>query len=118
LQRELRPQFVYTEGVNLLIKQINLTDNNAVKTLTTNLEKEIGNAVIIFGSVSNDKPQLTICISPDLAKTKGWNAGAMVQELAKDIKGGGGGQPVFATAGGTDASGLAGALARAKDLLK
>jgi alanyl-tRNA synthetase len=118
LQRELRPQFVYTEGVNLLIKQINLTDNNAVKTLTTNLEKEIGNAVIIFGSVSNDKPQLTICISPDLAKAKGWNAGAMVKELAKDIKGGGGGQPVFATAGGTDASGLVGALARAKALLK
>jgi alanyl-tRNA synthetase len=118
LQRELRPQFVYTEGVNLLIKQINLTDNNAIKTLTTNLEKEIGNAVIIFGSVSNDKPQLTICISPDLAKAKGWNAGAMVKELAKDIKGGGGGQPVFATAGGTDASGLAGALARAKELLK
>jgi alanyl-tRNA synthetase len=118
LQRELRPQFVYTEGVNLLIKQINLTDNNAIKTLTTNLEKENGNAVIIFGSVSNDKPQLTICISPDLAKAKGWNAGAMVKELAKDIKGGGGGQPVFATAGGTDASGLAGALARAKDLLK
>jgi alanyl-tRNA synthetase len=41
----------------------------------------------------------------------------MVKDLAKDIKGGGGGQPVFATAGGTDASGLAGALGRAKDLL-
>jgi alanyl-tRNA synthetase len=42
----------------------------------------------------------------------------MVKELAKDIKGGGGGSPVFATAGGTDARGLAGALARAKSLLK
>jgi alanyl-tRNA synthetase len=118
LQKELRSQFVDNEGVKVLIQQINLTDNNAIKTLATNLEKEIGNAVIIFGSVANDKPQLTISISQDLAKAKGWNAGAMVKELAKDIKGGGGGQPVFATAGGTDASGLAGALARAKDLLK
>ena len=118
LQKELRTQFVDNEGVKVLIQHISLTDNNAIKTLATNLEKEIGNAVIIFGSVSNDKPQLTICISPDLAKAKGWNAGAMVKELAKDIKGGGGGQPVFATAGGTDASGLAGALGRAKSLLK
>ncbi|MDZ7879254.1 MAG: alanine--tRNA ligase [Saprospiraceae bacterium] len=118
LQKELRSAFKNTEGVNLLIQHISLTDNNAIKTLATNLEKEMGNAVIVFGSVSNDKPQLTICISPDLAKAKGWNAGAMVKELAKDIKGGGGGQPVFATAGGTDTNGLAGALARAKDLLK
>ena len=102
----------------MLIKHINLTDNNAIKTLATNLEKEIGDAVIIFGSVANDKPQLTVCINPNLAKSKGWNAGAMVKELAKDIKGGGGGSPVFATAGGTDASGFAGALARAKTLLK
>ena len=86
--------------------------------MATNLEKEIGNAVIVFGSVANDKPQLTVCISPDLAKAKGWNAGAIVKELAKDIKGGGGGQPVFATAGGTDARGLSGALGRAKSLFK
>ena len=68
-------------------------------------------------NVSNDKPQLTICISPDLAKAKNWNAGAMVKELAKDIKGGGGGQAVFATAGGTDTEGLVKALVRAKELL-
>lgn len=118
LQRELRSQFVDTEGINVLIKQINLNDNNAIKTLATNLEKDVNNAVIIFGSVSNDKPQLTVCISPDLAKAKGWNAGAIVKDLAKDIKGGGGGQAVFATAGGTDTEGLAKALARAKALIK
>jgi alanyl-tRNA synthetase len=117
LQKVLRSEFQYTGQYNLLIKQISLGDNNAVKTLATNLEKEVGNAVIVFGTVSNEKPQLTICISPDLAKAKNWNAGVMVKELAKDIKGGGGGQPTFATAGGTDTEGLAGALARAKSLL-
>ena len=60
---------------------------------------------------------MTFCISPELAKVKGWNAGAIVKELAKDIKGGGGGSPVFATAGGTDAAGLSKALDRAKGLL-
>ena len=123
LQKELRSQFVViakdeaTAGVNMLIKQIPLSDVNAVKTLATNLEKEIGNAVIVFGTINNDKPQLTICISPDLAKTKGWNAGAMIRELAKEIKGGGGGQANFATAGGTDTEGLVKALEKAKGLL-
>jgi alanyl-tRNA synthetase len=117
LQKELRSQFVDNEGIKLLVKQIALTDNNAIKTLATNLEKEMGNALIVFGTVSNDKPQLTICISPDLAKAKNWNAGNMVKELAKDIKGGGGGQPTFATAGGVDTEGLAKALARVNDFL-
>jgi alanyl-tRNA synthetase len=116
LQKTLRSEFQNTEGVNLLIKQINLSDANALKTLTTNLEKEIGNAAIVFGTINNDKPQLTICISPDLAKAKGWNAGALVRELAKEIKGGGGGQATFATAGGTDTEGLVRALEKAKTL--
>ncbi len=118
LQKDLRSQFIDNEGFKLLIKQIVLSDVNAVKTLATNLEKEIGNAVIVFASISSDKPQLTICISPDLAKAKGWNAGAMVRELSKDIKGGGGGSAVFATAGGTDTEGLAIALSRINSLLK
>jgi alanyl-tRNA synthetase len=128
IQKELRSEFKNievqnpatggTEGVNLLVKQISLSDGNAVKTLATNLEKEVGNALIVFGTISNDKPQLTVCISADLAKTKNWNAGNMVKELAKDIKGGGGGQPTFATAGGTDVLGLVTALNRVIDLLK
>ncbi len=117
LQKDLRSQFVNTEGVNMLIKQIALSDVNAVKTLATNLEKEIGNAVIVFGTVNNDKPQVTICMSPDLAKAKNWNAGFMVRELAKEIKGGGGGSAFFATAGGTDTEGLVKALEKAEGLL-
>ena len=117
LQKDLRSQFVDNQGFNLLIKQIVLSDSNAIKTLATNLEKEIGNAVIVFGTISNDKPQLTICISPDLAKAKNWNAGVMVKELGKDIKGGGGGQATFATAGGVDTEGLGKALGRVKALL-
>jgi len=49
-------------------------------------------------------------------QSKGLNAGTLIRELAKDIKGGGGGQPFFATAGGSDASGLDAALAKAKNL--
>ncbi len=117
LQKELRAEFVQKNGIQLLVKRIPLTDANAVKTLAYNLEKEIGNAVIVFGTVANDKPLLTIRISDELVQTKGMNAGNLIRELAKDIKGGGGGQAFFATAGGSDVSGLDAALARVKDLV-
>jgi alanyl-tRNA synthetase len=49
--------------------------------------------------------------------SKGLNAGTMIRELAKEIQGGGGGQPFFATAGGKNADGLDAALAKAKSLV-
>ncbi len=117
LQQALRQEFVQQNGFQLLIKRLPLTDANVVKTLAYNLEKEIGNAVIIFGTVSNEKPQLTIRISDELVQSKGLNAGTLIRELAKEIKGGGGGQAFFATAGGSDANALDASLAKAKDLL-
>ena len=54
----------------------------------------------------NGKPQIAVIISESLVKDKGLNAGTIVRELATNIKGGGGGQPFFATAGGSDTSGL------------
>ena len=51
------------------------------------------------------KPLLTVMLTDDVTKT-GLNASAMVREAAKAIKGGGGGQPGFAQAGGKDPEGI------------
>ena len=64
--------------------------------------------VFIGGTVAGDKPLLTLAISDDLVK-EGYNASKIIREAAKAIKGGGGGQPFFAQAGGKDASGLSAA---------
>ena len=56
------------------------------------------------------KPLLTVMLTNDITAT-GLNASAMVREAAKAIKGGGGGQPGFAQAGGKDASGIDAACA-------
>jgi len=50
-------------------------------------------------------------------KDKVLNAGQMVRELAKEIKGGGGGQPFFATAGGKDLSGLDQVVVKANEMI-
>lgn len=117
LQHSLVASFESVNGINVLVKKIDLGDAKAVKTLITNLEKEKGNALIVLGTVSNEKPQLTIQISQNLISEKGYHAGNMVRELAKDIQGGGGGQAFFATAGGQDVTGLDKALNRVKSLL-
>ncbi len=55
------------------------------------------------------KPLLTVMLTEDLVKS-GLNASAIVREAARNIKGGGGGQPGFAQAGGKDADGISAAL--------
>jgi alanyl-tRNA synthetase len=112
LRSDLRQKFEVVNGINLLVTTLPISDNNAIKTLATELEREVGNVVIAFGSVNDDKPSVSIKISDNLIKEKGLNAGTMVRELAQQyLKGGGGGQPGFATAGGTETSGLDAALA-------
>ena len=117
LKDQLKGQFAEVNGVNLLATKVSLQDSKALKTLAYNLEKEVGNAVIVFGAVIKDKPQLMVTISENLTKEKDLHAGNMVRELAKNIKGGGGGQAFFATAGGKDASGLDVALEGVKEMV-
>ncbi|MDE6369917.1 MAG: alanine--tRNA ligase, partial [Duncaniella sp.] len=57
------------------------------------------------------KPLLTVALTDDLVK-EGANASVMVREAAKSIKGGGGGQPGFAQAGGKDVEGLGAAFSK------
>ena len=119
LRDGLRAKFVDHNGIQFLAQIIPISDGNAVKSLAVELEREVGNAVIALGAVSADgKPSLTIKISDKLGKEKGLNAGNIVRELAqKFLKGGGGGQPGFATAGGTDAAGLEEAVGAVKNYL-
>jgi len=76
------------------------------------------NTAFIAATVDmSGKPLLTVMLTEDVVKA-GHNASLMVREAAKAIKGGGGGQPGFAQAGGKDASGLSQAFQLLTDALK
>ena len=74
------------------------------------------NTLCVLGTSHEGKPLLTVMISKDLVAAKQLNAGALVREAAKSIKGGGGGAPHFATAGGKDVNGLEAAVAKVVEL--
>ena len=70
----------------------------------------------VLGTTHETKPLLTVMLSKDLVQEQQLNAGALVREAAKLIKGGGGGAPHFATAGGKDANGLEAAVHKVIEL--
>lgn len=118
LKEDLRRQAQQVGPAHLLVAHLPLNDGAALKSLAFQLENEIESAVIVFGAVINDKPQLMIAIDKSLCSSHGLHAGNLVRTLAAShIQGGGGGQPFFATAGGKDSAGLDAALAEAKSLL-
>jgi len=53
-----------------------------------------------------------------LVASRDLNASKIIRDIAKEIKGGGGGQPFFATAGGKDLSGIERAVEKAKQTIK
>lgn len=81
-----------------------------VKNIAFNIRKTNPENLIFVGTTlaGIKKPMLTLFVSDDLVK-RGVHAGKIIKEAAKIIKGGGGGQPFFAQAGGSDADHLAAA---------
>ena len=76
------------------------------------------NTVFLAATVDvGGKPLLTMMITEDLVKNNGLNASQLVREAAKNIKGGGGGQPGFAQAGGKNADGISEAFMAMKAAL-
>lgn len=114
LKGELAAKAENINGVNAIIARVDLPTTDAVKALSYALKSHVDHLFLVLGTVIGGKPGLTVVVSDNLVKERNWNAAAIVRDLAKEISGGGGGQPFYATAGGKDINGLDGALAKAK----
>jgi len=89
-----------------------------VKNLAFAVKDLVDDLFLVFTTLIDDKPGITVMLSENLVKDKGLNASNIVRELARDIQGGGGGQPFYATAGGKNKDGLAAVLTKAEGLIK
>ena len=105
------------DGVTIVKATVHM-DAAGAKDLVFKLREAVPEKLVcIIGAESQGRPSLNIMFSEDIVKT-GLNAGKLVREAAKLIKGGGGGQPHFAQAGGKDASGLKEACDKVIELIK
>ncbi|RYU83275.1 alanine--tRNA ligase [Hymenobacter persicinus] len=104
-------------GVNFLAAQVQVSSADGLKTLAYQLRQTVDNLVLVLGADLDGKPQLAVMLDDEIAKAGKLNASTLVRELAKEIQGGGGGQPFFATAGGKNAAGLGAAISKAEALV-
>ena len=93
-------------------------DMESMKGVAFELRNEISDLFLVLASESDGKANLVVAISDALIKQKNLNAGQIIRELAKEIQGGGGGQPHIATAGGKSPAGIPLLLEKARQLVK
>ena len=116
IKQQLRTKVTNRNNTNVLFEKVEGVNAEGLKKIQFDLKNEFDNLFFAAVSIINDKPFISIIISDDVVKNKKLHAGNMVKELAKAIKGGGGGQPFYATAGGTDATGIDTVLKQAEEL--
>ena len=105
LIKELYAKAPIVNGVKV-VKLGGIRIPDVVKNVAFGIRKLADSPTVFIGlTMNNDKPMITIALSDELVQ-EGYNASQIVREAAKAIKGGGGGQPFFAQAGGKDADGL------------
>jgi alanyl-tRNA synthetase len=117
LKHELVKNITTVNGINLIAQQVELPSADALKSLAYAVKDLVNDLFLVLACEIDGKPSLTVMVSENLIKERNLNAGNIVRELAKEIQGGGGGQPFYATAGGKDSSGLAKALEKAKNFI-
>ncbi len=114
LKTELAQKAEQINGINFIAQRVALPNAEAIKTLAYQLKDIVADLFLVLVADIDGKPNITVMIAENLVKDKGLHAGNIIRELAKEVQGGGGGQPFFATAGGKDVSGLDRVLVKAK----
>ncbi len=118
LKASLLQKVESSEGVNYLIEKIQIGSADALKQLAYELRSQVENLYMVLAANVNGSPNVTVMFSDNLVAERKLNAGSLVRDLAKEIQGGGGGQPFYATAGGKELNGLDKVIAKAKAEIK
>ncbi len=118
VSNELIHQFESVNKIQFLGAAVDVSSVDALKKLCNELRTTHDNAFVAIGAVIEGKPAVALGIADALQKSSGFDANAMIKnEVAKYIKGGGGGQKTLAVAGGQDPAALMSAIDAVKKAL-
>lgn len=104
-------------GKTVILEKVSVPNADALKNIAYALRNQFDDLLLILAAEVEGKPNVCVMVGEKLAEAKTYHAGNMVKELAKEIDGGGGGQPFFATAGGKNLAGLDAVLMKAKQMI-
>lgn len=103
-------------GMTVLAKRVEAPDMNALRNLMDDLRSKIASGIIALAAEIDGKAMLVLAVSKDLHGR--FTAPALIKEVSGEIKGGGGGRPDLAQAGGSEPAGIDGALVRLEAFLE
>ena len=116
LRDKLIDEATILKGIKTIRYQSDLS-SDSIKTLAFQIRNIVTEKLFfVAGSVYEGKPSITILLSDDLV-AGGLNAVNIARDAAKEIQGGGGGQPFFASAGGKNAEGILRAINKAVEAI-
>lgn len=116
IKNVLKEQVETIQGLSFIGKQIEVANTDMVKKIAYDLRNEVPNLFLVLGAKVAEKAHLTVMFDDELTKVKGLHAGKIIRNLAKHIKGGGGGQPFYASAGGKNPAGIDKAISEARTM--
>ena len=104
--------------INLIRAKVELPSTEAMRQVAYDLKQMVSNLLLVLAVDVQGKPNVAVMISDNLVAEKGLNASQIIRELSKEIQGGGGGQPFYATAGGKELAGLDKVVVKAIDIIQ
>ena len=110
---DLMSQAIEVEGINVLAANIDGSDGKTLRELIDQLKDKLGESAIVLSTVQDDKVILIAGVSKSL--TKRIKAGDLVNSVAQQVGGKGGGRPDMAQAGGDNPAALSAALKAVPD---
>lgn len=116
IKQSLLTKVIAKNGINVIVEQISFDSAEEIKNILFEIRNQVENCVCVIGAEVKGKPSISVIIDDNLVKEKNLNAGNIIRDLAKEINGGGGGQPFYAQAGGSKLEGLSLAIEKAKGL--
>lgn len=117
LREQLALKAVKANGFTLILEKVSVPNADALKNIAYALRNQIDDLLLVLAAEVEGKPQVAVMLGEKLVQANKFHAGNLVKELAREIDGGGGGQPFFATAGGKKLEGLDSVITRAKALV-
>jgi len=118
IAKNLEDEMQILGDIVLSTAKIDVDNPGLLKDLAFQMRSRYPKVCLVLGAEIAGKAHLAIMLADVAIETYGLNASSLIREVSKEIQGGGGGQPFFATAGGKNPKGLGAALAKADKIIK